>query len=403
VAVERRYWEWSEIPAHDSVSADEVVEDLRGAWTSAVGRRLDGAGRPGLTLSGGLDSRAILAEAAHQGRRLRAITYGVPESDDVKYARESAVTAGARWTLCPLYAGDWLERRTSRIQQTDGLIDLVDLMHLEAFDTIRSEMDVSLSGYVGDAVTGPRFDDVSSAVELAVALPYYGGRLGLSWDEARSRAAALVRVLEGASPRFGIFDHKIPQSTNRIPLAMRPGVRVRRPFVDYRVFELAQGVSARIRRDGALRDRWLRSTYPALFRIPNQNTGVPPLAPDWRRSLTRAVRFAWRRTLATAASLGAPVTVPRRHYHADEVFWRRPEARARIEAAILRNGSLSCDLFGREAVASVLRDWFDRLEGPTQVIGALYVFESYHRDLGATLDAARQAAPLEERWSSQVS
>jgi len=107
--------------------------------------------------------------------------------------------------------------------------------------------------------------------------------------------------------------------------------------------------------------------------------------------------------LATAASLGAPVTVRRRSYHADDVFWRRPDARARIEDAILRRGSLSCDVFGRDAVASVVRDWFDRLQGATQVIGALYVFESYHRDLGATLHAARRAARPEERWSSLVS
>jgi hypothetical protein len=60
-------------------------------------------------------------------------------------------------------------------------------------------------------------------------------------------------------------------------------------------------------------------------------------------------------------------------------------------------------VFGRQAVTSVVRDWFERHHGPTQVIGALYVFESYHRDLAATLRAAPQAVPREERWSSPVS
>lgn len=402
-AVEERYWNWTEIPSNPAVTPDEVIGDLRAFWTSALARRLDGAGRPGLTLSGGLDSRAILAEGACQGSRLEAITYGVPESDDVHYARKAAKTAGARWTLRPMYSANWLECRTSYIQQTDGLMDLVDLMHVEAFDAIRERTDLNLSGYGGGATTGPYYNHVITAVDLAVELPYYGERLGFPWEQALARSTDLVAELEGAAARFGIFEHKMAQALNRITLALRPYVRVRRPFLDYRVFELAQGVSTRIRGEGALHDRWLRSTYAAMFRIPNQNTGVPPLAPEWQREVTRVLRFGWRTALGAAASLGVPVAVRRRSYHPDEVHWRRPEARARIEDAILQTGSLSCEVFGRQAVTAVVRGWFDRLQGPTQVIGALYVFESYHRDLGATLHAAQRAVRCEERWSSLVS
>jgi asparagine synthase (glutamine-hydrolysing) len=402
-AVEGKYWDWKEIPWHPAVTADEIIEDLRGFWAAALARRLDGAGRPGLTLSGGLDSRAILGEGACQGSPLEAITYGVPESDDVRYARRAAKTAGAQWTLSPMYTANWLECRTSYVQQTDGLMDLVDLMHVEAFDAIRERTDLNLSGYGGGATTGPYYNNVVTAADLAVELPYYGGRLALSWEQALARSTDLVAELEGAAARFAIFEHKMAQALNRITLALRPLVRVRRPFLDYRVFELAQGVSTRIRGEGALHDRWLRSTYPALFRIPNQNTGVPPLAPGWQRKVTRVLRFGWRRVLGAVASTGVPVTVSRRSYHPDGVYWRHPEARARIEDAILQRASLSCEVFGREAVTAVVRDWFDRLQGATQVIGALYVFETYHRDLGATLNAARRAARYEERWSSLVS
>jgi hypothetical protein len=34
---------------------------------------------------------------------------------------------------------------------------------------------------------------------------------------------------------------------------------------------------------------------------------------------------------------------------------------------------------GRARVESTLRDFFDRGAGPVQVVGALYVFEHYHR------------------------
>ena len=56
-------------------------------------------------------------------------------------------------------------------------------------------------------------------------------------------------------------------------------------------------------------------------------------------------------------------------------------------------------VFGEAAVKATLDDWFERLAQPTQVLGAMYVFEAYHRDLSATLRAARAAARSETRCS----
>ena len=87
---------------------------------------------------------------------------------------------------------------------------------------------------------------------------------------------------------------------------------------------------------------------------------------------------------------------PRIHYYTDDaVFWRTPEARARIEGTILRPESLCCEILGREAVAGVVRDWFDRAAAPTPVIGAMYVYETYHRDLSAQLRAGHQPRDFE--------
>lgn len=377
-----RYWRWSDMSSHPPRPVNDVIDELRGEWTRAITARLAGAGRAGLTLSGGLDSRAIMAEAVRHAP-VHAITYGVPHCDDVRIAARAARAVGATWTLHPLYGGEnpgWLERRVSHIEATDGLMDLVDLMHVEAADVLESTIDLNLSGFVGDAVTGPTFSAVQTAEQVARAMPYYGGTLGLDWPTAIERATEMVKDVAPAAGRFALFDHKIEQSINRITAALRPHVRVRRPFVDYAVFDLAQGQPAAIRTDLALHERWLRTTYPeCCARIPHQKTGVPPLAPAWRRQVTRAARYAWRKGLERLSAAGVAVVPPRRSFHADEVFWRMPAARAHIEGTILRPGSLVCDIFGRAAVTQVVRDWFERLAAPTQVIGALFVYETYHQ------------------------
>jgi hypothetical protein len=92
-----------------------------------------------------------------------------------------------------------------------------------------------------------------------------------------------------------------------------------------------------------------------------------------------------------AGAAGLPVIAPERSFHPDERYWTIPANRAAIEGTILRTGSLSCDLFGRDRVRTTLREFFDTGAAPVQVIGALYVFERYHQTLGASLaDARRQ-------------
>ena len=386
-----RYWTWSELRDGDATDQQALLEETREAWTAAIRRRLDGARHPGLTLSGGLDSRAILAEAARQTSSTTALTYGVPQSDDVRIARRSARTVNARWQLFPLYEDGWLERRTARIHETDGLMDLVDLMHTEVLEAMPSAVDVYLSGYIGDAVAGSTLFFVDRPEDFLATMPFYGGELGMSYTEALLKAEALMHETPGPA-RFAPYDHKLPQSTNRITAAVRPFATVRRPFTDYRFFEICQRVPPTSRAQHHWREQWLRSTYPRLFAsIPNQQTGVPPGSSNLRRQLTRAARFGWRRLVRTARAAGLPVEVPERTYHPDERFWSRPEARHVIEGTILRSGSISCDIFGRARVHATVQTFFDSGAAPVQVIGALYVFEHYHQTLAAFLaDARRQ-------------
>ena len=384
----KRYWKWSQLRDGYATDERELLTDTRQRWRASVSSRLDGARRPGLTLSGGLDSRAILAEASRH-EHLRAITYGVEHSDDVRIAAHVAGAAGADWTCFPLYADGWLKRRTDRVLETDGLVDLVDLMHTEVLDLLPSSLDVLMSGYIGDAVAGSTLYFNARPSEFLKTMPYYGGELSLSYKDALAVAEDLVHATPGPA-RFAPYEHKLPQSINRITAAARPYVTVRRPFVDYSFFETCQRIPTAWRANHRWRQRWLVSTYPEYFaRIPDQRTGVPPQTSAVRWQLTRVARYAWRRILRGTRACGVPVVVPERSYHPDHRYWSRPEERSRIETTILGNGSLSCDIFGRARVASTVRSFFERSAGPVQVVGALYVFEHYHRSLAASLRDAR--------------
>ena len=386
-----RYWSWRDIPALRAAEMPEIVAAVHDRWQKAVACRTTDRARYGQTLSGGLDSRAVLAEAAGS-REWTAITYGVPGCDDAKYAERAAAAVGATWVFRELYRGDWLRTRTDHVQATDGLIELGDLMHLESLALQRERFDVHVSGYIGDAVSGPTFAEVRTAADVLAALPWYGASISLPYEAARGRAQALIDGLDGAHPRFALFAHKLPQSTNRWTAAWRPWLRVRKPFIDYAFFDLCQGLPASLRVEGQLHERWLRRAYPTCFAaIPNQKTGMPVLTPRWRVQLDRLQRGARARVVNTLPP-GLRPAARVRSYHDNGRVWREPGAIDAITAPILRAGALSAAVFDKRALTELVDQWRTAAAAPAQVIGALYVFETYHTGLSPTLAAARARA-----------
>jgi asparagine synthase (glutamine-hydrolysing) len=387
-----RYWKWGDIPTQPRRALRELIEQAHHLWQQTIRQRLRASVQPGQTLSGGLDSRAILAEAARLAPRWTAITYGVPRCDDARYAQRAAEAMGATWVFNPLYKGrnsHWLDDRTSYIQQTDGLIQLVDLMHLESMPLQAQLLDLHVSGYGGDAICGTTYDEIRDAESYLANMPFYGTPIGWSWSRALDWAKEVIRKLDGAPMRLAVFDHKYPQAIHRNYQAPTMRLTVRKPFTAYPVFDFFEGVDESARSQH-LYERMLRTHYPECFaNIPNQKTGLPILSPGWLLQIERMRRLAWRQLQPRLARL-SPYIRPRiRYYHADEIFWRVPDARTRIEGTILRPSSLVCEILGRAAVSQLVSSWFDRLAAPTQVIGALYVYEAYHRDLAAHLRLAR--------------
>ncbi len=368
----------------------ERIEQAHALWRQAVARRLSGADHPGQTLSGGLDSRAIMAEAVAQGARWTAVTYGLEGCDDALYARQAAQAAGAAWKFVPLYEEqppDWLDRRSVHIQATDGLIQLTDLMHMECLPALR-QLDLHLSGYLGDMVCGNTFDAVRDGASLLAALPFSGSPLGWTVERAQNWARDQLSRLAGTPGYFTMFDHKLPQAIHRIFQAYLPWMRLRTPFLDYQLFAFFAGFDGATRID--LYHRMLQASYPSLFTIPEQTTGLPILTARWRVQAERARRWSARKAHPWLSRIGVDLPPRIRAYFDEETHWRKPDARRRIEGVILAPDSLCCDILGREAVTAAVEGWLDRGIGPVQVLAALYVYEVYHRDLPSFLSARGQ-------------
>ena len=387
----RKYQQWPLPPMMKHYSLSDLVDKVHLLWQQSIERRLSDEGKPGQMLSGGLDSRAVLAEASPRLSGWTSITWGVPNCDDVRFAQRAAKAMGVNWLYCPPYQSkkpDWLERRSAYIQQTDGLMQLADLFFVESLPLVVDALDVNFTGHPGCVVCGTLYYDIIDAPTLIQQMPYYATKISWPYQKALDWAEGAVAALGSARANYAIFEHKFPQAIIQIFNVFSPWMQVRHPFLDYELFDFYAALPMPYRKQ--VYYRMLQKFYPGCYRsIPWQRTGMPVWAPDTLIQLERVRRFACRNVQLALQRCGIPVTIRTRYYQLEDVFWRTPDAYNRIKETIMRPGSLCCQIFGREVIASLLKEWFEFANAPIQVIGALYVYEAYFRDLSSHLSAAR--------------
>jgi len=148
------YWSWHDIKQPDSLPGEsEIVERLGQLWIAAIRRRVDDK-RLGQFLSGGLDSRAILAALPETRRPYHTVTFGKEGCVDEQIARRVARRKGMAHHFVEINARNWLPPRIDAIWRTDGMAKVLDLHGAETLPLFSNLCDVHLHGHLGDATVG---------------------------------------------------------------------------------------------------------------------------------------------------------------------------------------------------------------------------------------------------------
>lgn len=156
-SADRRWFDaadWADAPP---LSESEYYERLKAAWASAVPRYLRGPERVAVSLTGGVDSRMLMAWARQPAGALPTFTFGGPfrECTDVRIARSVASICGQPHTVIPV-ADEFLRRFASLaprvVHLTDGAMDVSGTPDLYVNEIARSIAPVRLTGNYGGEV-----------------------------------------------------------------------------------------------------------------------------------------------------------------------------------------------------------------------------------------------------------
>jgi asparagine synthase (glutamine-hydrolysing) len=293
---------------------DRAADEILAALDEITERGSPPGAMPGVLLSGGLDSRLVLALLVRHGQAARAITFGQPRSTDLSYARRVTEVLGV-----PHRIADWTPEGLGRVLAhavalTDGQVAAIHFHGMDVLDGLRSEVTSQWNGFAGDAILGGSFAHPRYALPGPSSLPARLfaslnrilrpeelGRL-LAREAAREleshpeeAVAAALEATPSGPPAERARHFLLDQRVGRLAAAGlaldRHYLEVRTPYAEEPALAVMRRLRISERRYGRALCQVLVRHFPRLAAIPWQRTGARPGTP-W--PVAALIRFTWR-------------------------------------------------------------------------------------------------------------
>jgi asparagine synthase (glutamine-hydrolysing) len=412
---ERSYWKPEHPETHTLRTESEWMDGLTHHLRQAVRRQAPAPFRgsspgpgSGILLSGGLDSRIILAFLAEQGlpHSFSAFTWGIPGCDDAQYARALAAQAGIPYRFFELRP-DWLLGGAEEaVRITDGLGNIVNMHALATADQEAQHAQIIYKGFLGDAMLGfgirhfhwARYDAATWAEAHLQALRDRGvitfdtaERRDLFTDAFQAALPVATRLGDGvmesyaavmsesASPDMSdqriVYDfrQRVPRMTLNGVEALRGHTLVRMPFADNDLVEFSLTIPPGLRYERRLIKNAFIRDFPAYAQIPTTETGLPLMdnLTTVRRQAENWARWHLRRVVKG-------VHYPHHRPYKDYGTWFRTILRPWLEGTLLDRRTLERGYFKPETVRRLVAEHMAGADHTVR-LGALMSIELWHR------------------------
>jgi asparagine synthase (glutamine-hydrolysing) len=296
-----RSWEPPHLSEEHTGDAERMARAANGALLEVMAAARRSAPRVSVALSGGMDSRYLLAGAQGVWDEVESFTFGEPGSDDVLLAAEVARRAGVVHRSC-VPAPDFLERWAAyAVWRTDGLLSCTHAQGMDAVIGLGPRVRFMLNGIGGCPVMGSL---LRPSHVFGAATPERAVRSVLATARRHDRPLAAIlkpAILAQATTPVedtlrSIFER---YSSRRLgnalihywlrhftPRGSRLGLMLEEPWIEYidplvhpAFFAAMADVPLELRYLGRVHRRALRMLAPALTWPRWESSGMPPRWP----------------------------------------------------------------------------------------------------------------------------
>ncbi|MDG2050377.1 MAG: asparagine synthase-related protein [Myxococcota bacterium] len=319
--------DWAHYPAGTEIAKpDDAIDALDEVLGQAMQRTHSNPAPQALCLSAGLDSRTLLAIAAHQGIEMDCVTSGVEGSSELRLTERMCDALQARHMKCffgSAFASD-LERYASEIARvTQGEADFMNMMMLFQGIEFRSQfgLNSAIRGHGGELMKLNDAYGFSVRPETADSQDHESAKTAIlgqlrgsaALNEARSilKGDCLEALKTHNKPSFDAAYDRLAGHSAHVGQAisllfltqyngrhtvnavrcMMQKIDVSQPMLDEDVISVLLQMPIALRSDTHLQRELLRRNQPALLKIPNSALGISLEASAWT---TRAARLVHR-------------------------------------------------------------------------------------------------------------
>ncbi len=343
-----QYWDVDYSPRVEG-NVDSIGDSLALAFRRAVTRRTsDRALRYSVALSGGLDSRVVLAASPGE---VTAYTFGMRGSHELAIASRVASTRGTMHLVCAFDPDESAKYAEEVIELSDGM-ELVGLAFLLLADKrFRGALDVSLDGFALDLTLGGSF--LRKNIMEAESVPVLAGILDRKFTlfkeeelesllypeflELLGRSAersflSLISQSKGSTMAdkadYFALKTRVRSFTIMGHILTRNYFEDTIPTYDNEFMDLVTGIPAGLRYHYKVYKKFLRKLSSELSDIPYERIGLSPNRPQaaWMAGIILAKTFATIDKLLCRATKGRVVRFDFNGYmdHASALRASRP-------------------------------------------------------------------------------
>lgn len=300
------YWSFADLPLNKDISFDDAVDETARLLQKAICRLSEDDYRPGVFLSGGLDSRSIIGFMKR--RPVSTISFGHKDSLDVVCAGRIAKIAGSDHHWYDMRDGNWvLDYIDRHLELTEGFHSWIHSHGISTLDEARQIMDVNLIGWCGGTVMGSK-DSIEpqqihavdnqallnrlfylfnqkytwpSIIESEERLLYteetWDKVRGLAFDSFREEFEPYRNVRKDIRGESFFIRNNLRRLTQNMLAIYRGYIEVRIPFFDYDLIQFLYSIPAETRGVKELYWAMIQRKLPRYVWVPNSNDELLPL------------------------------------------------------------------------------------------------------------------------------
>lgn len=399
----KKYWDFKFDERHSETDNEYYVNALVQLFKQAVERTMKGNHHFGVSLSGGLDSRAVVASVDKKHYPITTITFNFPGTDDTpKIARKIAKTLGTTHREFEIEM-DFLKYAGKCVYITDGMLNLRCFHVIGLLDRFRESADVILDGWESETTFKGKFLDnkiicAHTNAELARILyekfrliteeekkqlfssNYYNKVRWLAFKSVKEELNKSKNRLLPYKANYYIFQNRERRFFTYAFVYRRTKYEDRKPFRDNDLMDFSLKIPWELTYKERVYLKFLKKLLTKPLRIEDNHTRIRvdfPARPAFSKILLykdKVVQIIRRILRFKNDSLG-------RGDYPDYAEWIRKNENLRryVQQILLDDRTLGRKYFNKNYIKTIIEEHMSHKKNHGNLILVLLTFELWHR------------------------